>query len=77
MRVLRLHWNKYYNTEFFKHSEFTKKLYDMTLVLDRFHQKGHVRSMCKKQVNPDDRQNAAIFKNINTSVWEQFFFQEI
>jgi hypothetical protein len=71
--ALRLHWNKVFATKYLQTTEFTEKLYKMRLVIDRFHQKGHTRPMCKKMMNPDDDQHGAIFKDINTSVCEQFF----
>ena len=71
--ALRLHWNKVYGTKYFQRNELTEKLSNMTLVLDRFHRKGHTRPMCRKMMNPDDSQHASTFKDINTSVCEQFF----
>ncbi|CAF2037055.1 unnamed protein product [Rotaria magnacalcarata] len=70
---LRLHWNKVFDTNYLHRSEFTEQLYNMRLVIDRFHQKGHTRPMCRTQMNADDPQHGAIFQNINTSVCEQFF----
>jgi hypothetical protein len=72
--ALRLHWNKVYNTKYLKKNEMTDKRYNLLLALDRFHQKGHVRPMCRKMMNPDDNQHGGIFKNVNTSVCDQFFF---
>ena len=71
--ALRLHWNKVYDTEYLKKTEFTSKLYSLVLALDRFHRKGHNRPMCKKLMNPDDNQHGNKFKQINTSLCEQFF----
>lgn len=71
--ALRLHWNKVYGTEYLMKNEFTDKLYNLSLVLDRFHRKGHTRPMCRKMMNPDNIEHGARFKNINTSVCEQFF----
>jgi hypothetical protein len=51
----------------------TDKLYNLLVVLDRFYRKGHVRPMCRKVMNPDDNQHGVLFKNVNTSVCEQFF----
>ncbi|CAF1627339.1 unnamed protein product, partial [Didymodactylos carnosus] len=71
--ALRLHWNKVYGTKYLAKNEFTNKLYNLSLVLDRFHLKGHTTPMCRKMMNPDDNEHGARFKNINTSVCEQFF----
>ena len=71
--ALRLHWNKVFDTKYLQRTELTEKLYNMRLVIDRFHQKGHNRPMCKRLMNPDDEQHGAMFKNISTSVCEQFF----
>lgn len=71
--ALRLHWNKIYDSKYLQKTEFTTKLHNLVLALDRFHRKGHVRPMCKKQMNPDDHQHGNKFKEINTSVCEQFF----
>jgi hypothetical protein len=71
--ALRLHWNKVFDTKYLKKNEMTDKLNNLLLALDRFHQKGHVRPMCRKMMNPDDSQHGGIFKNVNTSVCEQFF----
>ncbi len=71
--ALRLHWNKVYDSKYLQKTEFTTKLHDLVLALDRFHRKSHVRPMCKKQMNPDDHQHGDKFKQINTSVCEQFF----
>ncbi|CAM4878914.1 unnamed protein product [Rotaria socialis] len=70
---LRLNWNKVYDTKYLAQNEFTNKLYNLLLVLDRFHRKGHTRTMCRKMVNPDDDRYGTKFKGINTSVCEQFF----
>lgn len=71
--ALRLHWNKVYGTKYLAKNEFTNKLYNLLLVLDRFHRKGHTRPMCRKMMNPDDDRYGTKFKNINTSICEQFF----
>ncbi|CAF0829804.1 unnamed protein product [Adineta steineri] len=71
--ALRLHWNKVYDTQYLTKNEHTTKLYNLVLALDRFHRKGHVRPMCKKLMNPDDKQHGDKFKHINTSICEQFF----
>ncbi|CAF3163957.1 unnamed protein product [Rotaria sp. Silwood2] len=71
--ALRLHWNNVFNTNYMKRTELTEKLYNLRLVIDRFHQKGHKRQMCKQFMNPNYEQNRDIFKHINTSVCEQFF----
>jgi hypothetical protein len=62
-----------YGTKYLKENQLTNKLYNLLLVLDRFHRKGHVRPMCRKIMNPDDSQHGTMFKNVNTSVCEQFF----
>ncbi|CAF4848562.1 unnamed protein product [Rotaria socialis] len=71
--ALRLHWNKVLDTKYLAKNEFTNKLYNLLLVLDRFHRKGHTRPMCRKMMNPDDDRYGTKFKDINTSVCEQFF----
>ena len=71
--ALRLHWNKVFGTKYLEENRFTDKLYNLSLVLDRFHRKGHVRPMCRKMMNPDDTYHGTTFKDINTSVCEQFF----
>ena len=71
--ALRLHWNKVFGTKYFQRTELTGKLYNMRLAIDRFHQKGHNRPMCRGLMNPDDEQHGDIFKNINTFVCEQYF----
>ncbi|CAF4993807.1 unnamed protein product, partial [Rotaria sp. Silwood1] len=49
--TLRLHWNNVFNTNYMKRTELTEKLYNLRLVIDRFHQKGHKRQMCKQFMN--------------------------
>ena len=71
--ALRLHWNKVYDIKYLVKNEFTEKLYNLSLVLDRFNRKGHTRPMCRKMMNPDNIEHGERFKNINTSVCEQFF----
>ena len=71
--ALRLHWNKVYGTKYLAKNEFTNKLYNLLLVLDRFYRKGHTRPMCRKMMNPDDDGYGTKFKDINTSLYEQFF----
>lgn len=70
---LRLHWNKVHATKIFQKNEFTDKLYNLQLFIDRFHQKGHTRPMCKSLMNPDHGYNKKVMEDINTSVCEQFF----
>ncbi|CAF1501294.1 unnamed protein product, partial [Didymodactylos carnosus] len=57
--ALRLHWNKVYGTKYLAKNEFTNKLYNLSLVLDRFHLKGHTTPMCRKMMNPDDNEHGA------------------
>ena len=51
--ALRLHWNNVFRTEYLKENEMTLKLFNLKLLLDRFHQKGHTRPMCRRLMNPD------------------------
>jgi hypothetical protein len=71
--TLRMHWNKVFDTRYFQRNEYTEQLYNMRLVLDRFHQKGHTQPMCKQIMNADNDAHGDIFKNINTSICEQSF----
>ena len=71
--ALRLHWNNVYGTEYLQQNEATQQLFNLKLLTDRFHQKGHTRPMCQKLMNPNHGNNAIIMKYINTSVCEQFF----
>ena len=71
--ALRLHWDKVYGIKYLLKNEFTNKLYNLLLVLDRFHREGHTRLMCQKMMNPDYNEHGAKFTNIHTSLCEQFF----
>ncbi|CAF4546890.1 unnamed protein product [Rotaria socialis] len=64
---LRLNWNKVYDTKYLAQNEFTNKLYNLLLVLDRFHRKGHTRTMCRKMVNPDDDRYANILPEVQAA----------
>jgi hypothetical protein len=37
--ALRLHWKKVYGTKYLQQNQLTDKLYNLQLVLDRFHEK--------------------------------------
>ncbi|CAF2033181.1 unnamed protein product [Rotaria magnacalcarata] len=71
--TLRLHWQRNIGTTFLKRSEFTDKLVNMTVVIDRFHMKNHKRQMCQGEMKTDHPIHNGKFLGINTELCEQYF----
>jgi hypothetical protein len=70
--ALKIHWDKWRNTELLKHSPLTTQL-PAFLAIDRFHQPNHRRPICKTLMNPDHDVHQGRFQNINSQVAEQNF----
>jgi hypothetical protein len=70
--ALKLHWDKWRNTEFLLQSEFTDAL-PKFLAIDRFHQRNHKREICKTIMNADHPIHANRFAGLNSQIAEQNF----
>jgi hypothetical protein len=71
--TLYLHWHRHIGTTFLQRSEYTEKLVNMTVVIDRFHMKNHKRQICQGEMRADNPVHNGKFSGINTELCEQYF----
>ena len=70
--ALKIHWEKWKNSELFPDSKLTHSLPEF-LAIDRFHQPNHKRDMCKIIMQADHPIHQGRFHGINSQTAEQNF----
>lgn len=69
---LKLHWQRWKGTAYLKNSTDTEQL-PQYIAIDKFHQKNHVRGMCRDIMRYDSPSHNGIFTNVDTQTAEHFF----
>lgn len=70
--ALKIHWDKWKNTEFLRASRYTDSL-PKFIAIDRFHQPNHQREICRTIMNADHPIHQNRFTGVNSQIAEQNF----
>ncbi|CAF1225358.1 unnamed protein product [Didymodactylos carnosus] len=71
--TLRLFIDNWFGTQYLAGTDNSRFLKEMALAIDRFHQPGHKRRMCKTTMRADDPSHRGIFNGIDSSLCERMF----